>query len=293
MSSAFFIRDVMFEVATKLDNTELAKLVTPELWDGLRDVLSCNEFWKRRVEHLTGRELSERPDVDWRRVYRSVWLTVETEDLSWRHLDYLPSVLVLEELWDEPDSRQPIWSEIMDPSVLGYLIERGHFTAQDAEVTRCLEMHCSSGREDMITSLLELLRDRTSCSHHLEGLIYIAAEKGQLPVVSLLSQHLDKEGQCLNRYFILGWTAIMGRQLEVLKFVVGGNRGQRLISELVFEATKRGSVQCLDFLYKRGLELGIPLDISVNWTVVAGEALERGHRDVAAYAITRAEAVRT
>lgn len=246
------IPDVFSEIAVRLDDETLAKLVTPAFLPTLRLVLSNQDFWRRRCSFVVSVELSSRPDVDWRRVYRTL---LETErqrleqleqgpDLShpyytaqqsgmpqqviWRHLDYAPALPVLEEVygkpqWDETEESK-VAGEIETTEVLTNIIAAHYIAPSTENILSCLYTACVHGREALILltlSILDVIKDEIGFTddeeeairEQIEVCAAAAARAGQLASLEHLPDFALTGGQ-------LSLAAIEGGNESVLRFVL-------------------------------------------------------------------------
>lgn len=191
--------DILLLIVVQLDNQTLAKLLYPDLWPSLKRLLSDQTFWYQRCQHLVSPRIPSLlpSEVDWRRVYRTLYHTLLNK--QWYHLDYLPSIFVLEGLDIEPDLDCPmwLWSNIESSEVLQYMLEKKYIEPEMECISECLERAAHIGCSEIISPLLALgdkrIYDVEFCeeSYSFEALCNALAS-GHRDIAIILLYHQDE-----------------------------------------------------------------------------------------------------
>lgn len=265
-------RDILYEIAIKVDDDVLLALY-PRYGDEIRHMFDSNLFWKARAEHIAGMRLVDR-DANWSRIYYAL------EDDRSDGLDYLPSLLVLEEVygmldWDSHLERSR-WARIASPDVLQYLLDTKQI-GREPVPNDALISAAENGRMDMILPMYEALKSNGEPEESLAYNTLIAAEyaaregKGEVMplLIDLILPVLGEHENVLSM-----------RVHEVLRAsLVGGNRmaieqAMRLyrtrgdIEEAVFDDVHYASPETIQLLIDMDLftvdELGETLAYSIE-----------------------------
>lgn len=160
--------DILFQIALRLSDVEMSKLIVPQFWPAIQSVYSNERFWYERAMFVAQATLVQRLQVDWRRIYYSI--------VHNSYLDYLPSMQVYFELsWDlEWDSKkqEAAWEEVSCPKVLEQLLQTGFLTPS---------------KQYIRAAMYESMRRRSLCM--IAPLIALAEQIG--------CSRLEEEGVCL------------------------------------------------------------------------------------------------
>lgn len=166
------VPDIFFQICVHLEDEALSKLVIPRFWSTLKQLLQSDNFWYRRTEYIAKRALAHRPDIEWKRVYYTLLATMRWQqhhnalpsETVWQNMDYVPSLLVLEEVYSKPewDSEDIslVWKNIQSVEVLSYLLKKKYIETDSDNILTCLHSACRQGREALVKKLLMMLDDQ-------------------------------------------------------------------------------------------------------------------------------------
>lgn len=288
-------RDVFAQIAVRLTNSDLEKLLCPELWPAIRELLSESRFWYERCVWIYG-NLPVKTDISWPRVYRTLEATLTSESKSWRHLDCLYSVSLLESIFCpthlDPDDDQDLWNEIEHPTVLEYMLYRYLEPSMDGFLL-CLKSMSQRGVIVMIEPLLSHISDEFDENEDIErhdvmeavfGYVLESAEHGHLPIVQLLLAYLEEESfEHEDEKVSVLAAAISSGDEDMLQFALDLAKGMSPITvheiaidqdstvllererslsasqtrKLFKHAMKVEAVQCMQLLLERDSQLGM------------------------------------
>lgn len=153
---SLLIPDILFQVAARVDDCLLFQLYL--IFNGrIVSLVENNNFWYIRSRLLIGRELQGR-SANWSKIYYSLVEARGNEEyeLVFYGLDYLPSRLVLEEVYGT-SSREIEWVERVTPDVLRHLIATEQVQPDEENILLCFERVIEEGQVDMIELLYSLL----------------------------------------------------------------------------------------------------------------------------------------
>lgn len=238
------IPDVFSEIAVRLDDETLARLAVLGFLPVMRVVLANQDFWYRRTSFLASHAsdrvkggLKPRSDVDWRRIYRTLAATSDSsspgqEQVIWRHLDYVPALLVLEEVYGRPDWEkrgdiEEVWYEIESESALEYMLDEEFLTSYASGLGACLESAAENGRDELIEDLLERLnayleetdewQDEDIAERAIDKAAEIAARERRATTLELLIEGKHRE---LDENSDLITAAIEGEDKDVMRYLL-------------------------------------------------------------------------
>lgn len=180
--------DILFHIFSKLEDAVLFQLYLIGFREELSKLLFDNLFWKERVKNsaqatlkLEG-ELGDR--VVWKRVYYALekskevipeqgmlpFLVFDKKEIGTHYfygLDYLPSLLVLLQIYPEPSWAQYrektmcVWKYSSDVEVIRYLVSRGLLPLghEDEYLVYGLLQYAVGGKHWMLQPLLAMIED--------------------------------------------------------------------------------------------------------------------------------------
>lgn len=178
--------DTLFEIAARVDDETLLALY-PAHREQISWLISDNNWWYIRTQHLVGQRLINR-QANWSRIYYALDHEVLGSDF-----DYLPSVLVYEELhgphnedWSE-ETERAVWKLVADPDVLEYFISTGQL--HPLKVTG-IENAVKKGWVSMVEPLYRLMKALANVGHSLvsklSNLFKIAVENHNRDIAVIL-----------------------------------------------------------------------------------------------------------
>lgn len=210
----------------------------------------------------------------------------------WCKLDYVPSLLVLEEVYGKPrwneDEMYKVLGQIVTPEVLQYLFKTQYVANTMENIIICLRHASYSGSEALVRLLIDLFKsklesdpdlDEWVCREEVEQCMYIAADIGHVSVVSLLDDYLEPEEDEDNELLS---TAISGGHDSMVRYALNNRAYEEaeavqvaleLDSELLAiilthfklsarykhsllgQAIDKGAVNCIKILLKAGARL--------------------------------------
>lgn len=155
---AMWNRDILFEIATRVSLDMLRHLIVPEIWDELKQLLEKSSFWHTRIANALGHPSPVfRSDVDWKRVYFSMFRISEASSPHIAGLDYLPSLMAITEVFGEPAWNEEMWFHISDPAVLEYVTNERLIEVSQRGIVVCLIRTAETGRTEMVEPLIDHL----------------------------------------------------------------------------------------------------------------------------------------
>lgn len=154
--------DTLFEIAARLDDAALLALY-PVQREQITRLVENSDWWYARSRLLVRRDLEPR-SANWSKIYYALSNEMKRSDdkgyVSFQSgFDYLPSLLVLEEVYGQPrwqggDASQA-WSLISSPEVLQHLLDSGLLKATEA---RGISSITSRGWTSMVEPLYRLMK---------------------------------------------------------------------------------------------------------------------------------------
>lgn len=107
-------RDILFEVAVRSELDILGKLLYPELWSDLREILASNLFWYQRCI-VYCKCLPADLTPDWRSVYNSLRSTKQNG--HWSSITSIAVVTALELAYGKPykgnyEEQSEVWKQV-------------------------------------------------------------------------------------------------------------------------------------------------------------------------------------
>jgi hypothetical protein len=310
--------DIFFIIAVRLDNETLLKLLVPEFRDMIMSLLANNSFWYERCNWLMATDLQSRPSIEWRRVYRTLNTTINAENNVWSHLDYLPSISVLEELYGIPywykEDQSEVWSQIKTSEVLLYMIDNGYVEATIHGALDCLSCASLYGLDDLIVPLLDIIHDNVDDSNfdetdetydEIEHCAHDAARYGHLSVLQILlakndiednefdllyaaveGGHIPIVDHIMDRYYTTHVidVAVQLDASEVLSFIIDKTwldpeSGKKLFKR----AVNKGAPGCVKLL----ISLGVIDDEEIDWKMMLDDAISSEHYELVEYILRR------
>ena len=84
-------QDILLQLIVRMDNASLEALTRTSLWASVVPLIN-GYFWYLRSQVLVRKELKQRPDADWKRIYYTL-LNSKSEDreFDWNELYLGPS----------------------------------------------------------------------------------------------------------------------------------------------------------------------------------------------------------
>lgn len=312
--------DVLFEITTKLDNQTLETLSTTPVWTAISTLIN-EHWWYIRSEHLVNRDLQARPDVDWKRVYYSLLASMlSPDDLQIVHgLDYLPSLLVLIEVYGEPnlastEVERKLWTSVESEEVLDYLVDELFLDGSLELSFAGLQAAIDNSRVEMIQPMLYWVKlgedehgDKKATDRRLERVILRVIENQQVATLevfieekiasgsaSLLNAAVGTRRLDIVRLLLSGWysqqTLVSAARIAVeMDWSEGltlflGKLDEKNWQGLFYKALEHGSGYIAEMLVSK--RLASDLD-ERGWEDVLSKALANGSGSMVRYAVTR------
>lgn len=163
--------DALFEIAVRLDDASLLALYRVQR-DQIQKLFGDNSWWRARTESAAKKKLADR-DANWSKIYYALLDEMSANDdkrIQFQSgLDYLPSFLVLEEVygtpeWEEQDRRKAL-ERISSPEVLEHALSVGLLDRQDASG---IEQYAKNGWTDMLRPIYLLMKANSEEGEGLE-----------------------------------------------------------------------------------------------------------------------------
>lgn len=262
MRSVTEVGDTLFEIAARLDDRALLALY-PAQQEQITKLIANDRWWYVRSQFLVRRDLTPR-SANWSRIYYALLDQIEHGQNRGRALfqsglDYLPSYLVLEEVFGKPtwgtSNTRDMWSHISDPGVLQHLLDIKLLKKREARGITSIARH---GWTSMVEPLYRLMKANINeddleefysklgyvCSLAIEAGHYDTAEA----IIALLVENDPDSLESARRQVLMAvlWSDIP-RLVEMLLPLYGNDRNKlsQALEEAIWNSVRPDMIQSL------------------------------------------------
>ncbi|CAH6419584.1 Hypothetical protein POVR2_LOCUS90 [uncultured virus] len=158
--------DIFCNIAVQLDDRVLLAIY-PCYPEQIKSLFSNQSFFFLRSQFVAERSLLHRPNVNWSRIYYAILRAIDEQQDNKLvpGLSYLPSLLILIELYGEPcyQSYDTLWRQVDNMKVLDYLLENYLDTEDQRMILKATERAAWRGDTKIVRRLLAMV-DREEVS---------------------------------------------------------------------------------------------------------------------------------
>lgn len=263
-------QDILLQLIVRMDNASLEALSKTPLWVNIVPLID-DYFWYLRSQALVGKELKQRPDADWKRIYYTLLDSkAQNREFDWSleairpALAYLPALLVLVEVYGrpkwKPSTYADVWSAVRDVAVFNYLLSRRVWIAITiSDALNALRQTVNWYDTPMMKRLIAYLdpivdRDDEDANDVLQDTMVSAIDHSFLEGVKLLDEWSLFDTEMFEN-------VVKESSPEVLRYLLSEHQpDDRVLSEIVRATYEHDDVECLEILLEYGASLDTVAD---------------------------------